>query len=197
MDGLKDPDGNVEKSAGPTDLGLPAWVPWYGYFANVTGPALTVSGGTTGEYIDYQSPVLAFAEPGSSLIDDFVTFTFDGGVQITDLYNASEVYLRATAIDTEGTEYPVTAIADKTKMVEVFPQSNQYKLTVWPRSYFNIPSTKTIARVTYTIVDKTGTKVVGVSNNPNPNPMSLAFVQSCQEAGIPYNPDFNGAVQVV
>lgn len=35
----------------------------------------------------------------------------------------------------------------------------------------------------------------GVSNNPSPNPLSLAFVQSCQERGIPYNPDFNGAVQ--
>jgi choline dehydrogenase-like flavoprotein len=36
---------------------------------------------------------------------------------------------------------------------------------------------------------------LGVSNLPNPNPTSLAFVQSCQEIGMPYNPDFNGAVQ--
>ncbi|WP_299967657.1 GMC family oxidoreductase N-terminal domain-containing protein [uncultured Roseobacter sp.] len=28
-----------------------------------------------------------------------------------------------------------------------------------------------------------------------PQPMTSAFVQSCQELGIPYNPDFNGAVQ--
>lgn len=36
---------------------------------------------------------------------------------------------------------------------------------------------------------------LGVSNNPNPNPVSLAFVQSCQERGLPYNPDFNGISQ--
>ena len=36
---------------------------------------------------------------------------------------------------------------------------------------------------------------LGVSNVPDPNPTSLAFVQSCQELGMPYNPDFNGAVQ--
>ena len=36
---------------------------------------------------------------------------------------------------------------------------------------------------------------LGVSNTPDPQPMTRAFVQSCQELGIPYNPDFNGAVQ--
>ena len=36
---------------------------------------------------------------------------------------------------------------------------------------------------------------LGVSNIPDPNPMSLAFVKSCQERGIPFNPDFNGAEQ--
>lgn len=36
---------------------------------------------------------------------------------------------------------------------------------------------------------------LGVSNIPDPQPMTRAFVQSCQEAGIPYNPDFNGATQ--
>ena len=36
---------------------------------------------------------------------------------------------------------------------------------------------------------------LGVSNLPDPQPMTRAFVQSCQERGIPYNPDFNGAVQ--
>ncbi len=36
---------------------------------------------------------------------------------------------------------------------------------------------------------------LGVSNIPDPQPMTRAFVQSCQELGIPYNPDFNGAEQ--
>lgn len=36
---------------------------------------------------------------------------------------------------------------------------------------------------------------LGVSNLPSPNRTSLAFVQSCQEIGMPYNPDFNGRVQ--
>ena len=36
---------------------------------------------------------------------------------------------------------------------------------------------------------------LGVSNIPAPNPLSRAFVQSCQELGMPYNPDFNGARQ--
>ena len=36
---------------------------------------------------------------------------------------------------------------------------------------------------------------LGVSNIANPQPMTRAFVQSCQELGMPYNPDFNGPVQ--
>lgn len=36
---------------------------------------------------------------------------------------------------------------------------------------------------------------LGVSNIQDPQPMTRAFVQSCQELGIPYNPDFNGPQQ--
>ena len=36
---------------------------------------------------------------------------------------------------------------------------------------------------------------LGVSNLQDPQEMSRAFVQSCQELGLPYNPDFNGAKQ--
>lgn len=35
----------------------------------------------------------------------------------------------------------------------------------------------------------------GVSNLADPQPMTRAFIRSCQEMGIPYNPDFNGPVQ--
>jgi choline dehydrogenase-like flavoprotein len=35
---------------------------------------------------------------------------------------------------------------------------------------------------------------VGVSN-VTPHPLSLAFVRAAQQAGLPFNPDFNGAVQ--
>lgn len=36
---------------------------------------------------------------------------------------------------------------------------------------------------------------LGVTNIPEPNPLSRAFVQGCQQMGMPYNPDFNGPVQ--
>jgi len=36
---------------------------------------------------------------------------------------------------------------------------------------------------------------LGVSNIPDPQPTTRAFVQSCQEFGMPYNPDFNGQEQ--
>lgn len=36
---------------------------------------------------------------------------------------------------------------------------------------------------------------LSVSNLANPQQMTRAFVQSCQELGIPYNPDFNGKIQ--
>lgn len=36
---------------------------------------------------------------------------------------------------------------------------------------------------------------LGVSDIPEPQPVSRAFVQSCQERGIPPNPDFNGPLQ--
>ncbi len=36
---------------------------------------------------------------------------------------------------------------------------------------------------------------LGVSNIPDPQPVTLAFVRSCQERGIPFTPDFNGPTQ--
>ena len=36
---------------------------------------------------------------------------------------------------------------------------------------------------------------LAVSNLPDPNATTLAFIRSCQELGLPYNPDFNGAHQ--
>lgn len=36
---------------------------------------------------------------------------------------------------------------------------------------------------------------LAVSNIPDPQRMTQAFVQACQQRGIPYNPDFNGPVQ--
>jgi choline dehydrogenase-like flavoprotein len=36
---------------------------------------------------------------------------------------------------------------------------------------------------------------LGVSNIQTPQPITRAFVQSCQQFGMPYNPDFNGPVQ--
>ncbi len=36
---------------------------------------------------------------------------------------------------------------------------------------------------------------LGVSDIADPQRVTLAFVQSCQELGMPYNPDFNGPVQ--
>ncbi len=36
---------------------------------------------------------------------------------------------------------------------------------------------------------------LGVSSLASPQPMTRAFVQSCQELGIPFNADFNGATQ--
>ena len=36
---------------------------------------------------------------------------------------------------------------------------------------------------------------LGVSNLQTPQPITRAFVQSCQQFGMPYNPDFNGPVQ--
>jgi choline dehydrogenase-like flavoprotein len=36
---------------------------------------------------------------------------------------------------------------------------------------------------------------LGVSNLQHPQPITLAFVRACQQFGMPYNPDFNGASQ--
>ncbi|MDD9909198.1 MAG: GMC family oxidoreductase N-terminal domain-containing protein [Ahrensia sp.] len=36
---------------------------------------------------------------------------------------------------------------------------------------------------------------LGVSNIPDPQPVTRAFIQSCQQLGMPYNPDFNGQIQ--
>ncbi len=34
-----------------------------------------------------------------------------------------------------------------------------------------------------------------VSDNPNPNRLSTAYIQGCMELGMPYNPDFNSGIQ--
>jgi hypothetical protein len=158
QDGLRDPDAPGALLYAYNNCSYPDP---YEYYEVKSGPTLAVTGGIPGSLLDYAHPQLSTIIPAKALMDDFVTVSFFGDIDTTKLLNAPQVYLNATAYATDSTAYPVTTIQSKALMAQTSSTSNIYQLSLWPRSYFSVPETKTLDRIEYLITDQTGKIVVG------------------------------------
>lgn len=100
--------------------------------------------------------------PDNFLFDDIITIRFDAKEGLdganTSLYNASEVYVCATAHLTDGSTITVCGNNDKSKMTLV--GNNIWELTIWPTGYFNVPAGNMITHLELNFQNSDGSIVV-------------------------------------
>lgn len=126
------------------------------------------------EVVEGEGPVTDFCdmhynkvEPLAALQDDFVTFSFQGGVQSDNALTSSkeDIYMEATAYTDNGNKYPVTEKNEKTLMKKEGKYGETYALTLWPAGFFGIPDGETITRIDYVFCNQSRTIVITKSDD--------------------------------
>ena len=120
----------------------------------------------TGDLIDFCNPQLANVDPRTSLDNDIITLTFDGGVQSTPLDNASQVYLCISGITDKGDSLSVCTQTDQTKMISL--GLNKWQKDIWPRKLFNLTDDRHLTGLRYYFTDATGGSKVGYAGGAAP-----------------------------
>ncbi|MFD0763538.1 DUF4961 domain-containing protein [Mucilaginibacter lutimaris] len=146
------------------------------YYSQKDSPSCFEVTGGTGDLIDFCNPQLTVVDPPKSLDNDFVTLTFDGTVVDTEVSNLSEVYLCATAYTNDGKTIKVCEQTDKTRMSQSPANSKRFRITFWPKAFFNTSDTQTITKMEYFVTDKSGAKSVGYGNTKDP----FVYTFKCQ-----------------
>jgi hypothetical protein len=127
-----------------------------------------------GDLIDFCNPQLSTIDPRTSLDNDIVTVTFDGGVTPTALDNASQVYLCISGITTAGDSLSVCTQTDPTKMNSL--GLNKWQKDIWPRKLFNLADNQHLAGLKYYFTDAGGNNKVGYGGGSAP----FAYTFKCQ-----------------
>ncbi|WP_256010402.1 DUF4961 domain-containing protein [Desertivirga xinjiangensis] len=121
----------------------------------------------TGEVIDFVNPQLSKIEPVKSLDNDIVTFTFDSGVTHTALSNTDDLYLCAKAYGENNTV--ISEVCEQTARTRLSALGGKrYRLDLWPKGFFDVPSDVIISRIEYHYTDVTGNIKVGFANTADP-----------------------------
>jgi hypothetical protein len=114
-----------------------------------------------GLVIDYCNDHYNKVQPLAALQDDFVTFSFNGAVNLDNpLSKWGDIYFKATAITNAGNRYTVNEKTDKTRMTKESAFSDTYSLTIWPADYFSIPEDEEIVSVDYWFTNRDETIVI-------------------------------------
>lgn len=100
--------------------------------------------------IDYANYHFNKVEPLASLQDDYITFSFNGGVYNNDLVKSANIYLEAKAYNNEGELIGVNnEKTPNTLMKKTSKFSSTSSITIWPTQFFNIPAGEIISYVEY------------------------------------------------
>jgi len=117
--------------------------------------------GGKGLTIDYCNDHYNKVQPLASLQDDFVTFSFNGAVNIDNpLTKSGDVYLKAIAVTESGNRYTVNEKTDKTRMSKESAFSDTYNLTIWPADFFGVGDDERIISVDYWFTNQSETIVI-------------------------------------
>ena len=128
----------------------------------------------TGDLIDFCNPQLSSIDPRTSLENDIVTVTFDGGVTSTALDNASQVYMCMTGLLTTGDSVTVCSQTDATKMKPL--GLNKWQRDFWPRKFFNLADNQHLSGLRYYFTDANGNNKVGYGGLSDP----FTYTFKCQ-----------------
>ena len=131
--------------------------------------------GGVGQTIDFANEHFNKVQPLASLQDDFVTFSFNGGVYANDLTLENEVYFAAQAYDANDVLLAdISEKTSKTLMVKESQYNEVRNLTFWPAQFFNIAEGETISYIKYVFTNSDGSILITqsdddevVENTPN------------------------------
>lgn len=142
------------------------------YNAALPGTCFSVIG--TGDLIDFCNPQISSVTPRTSLENDIISISYDGGVTSTILDNSTQIYLCATGILTDGSSISVCNPAGQTLMDPL--GLKRWRKDIWPRKFFGLTDTQHLMAIQYFFTDATGTKKLGYGGG------SSAFIYSfkCQ-----------------
>ncbi len=128
----------------------------------------------TGDLIDFCNPQLSSIDPRTSLDNDIITITFDGGVTSTALDNATQVYLCMTGVLTTGDSIAVCSQTDATRMTSL--GLNKWQKDLWPRKLFNLTDNQHLSGLRYYFTDAGGNNKVGYGGGSAP----FTYTFKCQ-----------------
>jgi hypothetical protein len=136
-------------------------------FAYNSGARMTVNG--PGDIVDLCDPQLTSFNPAKVLQSEFVTLTYNEGLDSLKLLKGNKLYLCVDTVYTT-TGQKLTGFCNQTaqtQLVETSATSNLYTLTFWPASLFNLTSSQTITEMAYHIIDANGNRV-GLNDSSAP-----------------------------
>jgi hypothetical protein len=136
-------------------------------YAFNNGPRMVVNG--TGDLNDLCDPQLTSLVPAKSLQNDFVTLTYNEGLDTLKILKGNNLYLCVdTAYTTDGSKLTgFCSQSAKTQLTQTSASSGLYTITFWPGSFLGLTSSQTITKMAYHIIDANGNKV-GLGDTPSP-----------------------------
>jgi hypothetical protein len=136
-------------------------------YAFNNGPRMVVNG--TGDLNDLCDPQLTSLSPTKSLQNDFVTLTYNEGLDTLKILKGNKLYLCVdTAYTTDGSKLTgFCSQTAKTQLMQTSASSGVYTITFWPSSFLGLTSSQTITKMAYHIIDANGNKV-GLGDTPSP-----------------------------
>ena len=95
--------------------------------------------------------------PLTALQNDFVTFSFIGGMDEDNaLVKADKIYFEGTAVGSDGHRYTVNEKSDKTLMKRENQYTKTYNITFWPEGFFNVPEGTELVNIEYAFTNADG-----------------------------------------
>jgi hypothetical protein len=137
-----------------------------------------------GLVIDFCNPHFFRVQPLAALQDDFVTFSFLGGVGENDLASLDEIYYEATAYTRNGGVLTISEKSNKTQMKREAPDSKTFDITIWPRDFFGVADNDEIERIEYVFTDRSGHITVTQSDDDIINEIEV------EDEKVPFSIEF-------
>ena len=104
--------------------------------------------------------------PLTALQNDFVTFSFIGGMDDENaLVKADKIYFEGTAVASDGHRYTVNEKSDKTLMKRENQYTKTYNITFWPEGFFNVPEGTELVSIEYAFTNADGSISVTQSDD--------------------------------
>ena len=98
-----------------------------------------------------------YTTPLTALQNDFVTFSFIGGMDDENaLVKADKIYFEGTAVASDGHRYTVNEKSDKTLMKRENQYTKTYNITFWPEGFFNVPEGTELVNIEYAFTNADG-----------------------------------------